>query len=105
MAAALRAITGTAVDSGTGVAQFCAAVDDFCAALLKRLEREEQELFPVARAAISGEAWFAIANQMLAHDAYQQESRGVEMDFRPGRVGFRRRIERAARQAPLPLAH
>jgi hypothetical protein len=74
--------------------------------LLKRIEREEQELFPVARAVISGEAWFAIANQMLAHDAYRQESLGVEMDFRPGRMGFRRRVERAAHPgAPLPVAH
>ena len=31
---------------------------------------------PLARNRISGEAWFAIANQMLAHDAYQNEQRG-----------------------------
>jgi hemerythrin-like domain-containing protein len=106
MAAALRAVSGAALESEARVTPFCAGVDDFCCALLKRIEREEQELFPVARTVISGEAWFAIANQMLAHDTYQQESRGVEMDFRPGRAGFRRRVERAARQgAPLPVAH
>jgi hemerythrin-like domain-containing protein len=105
MAAALRAVGGAFVDTEVRVTQFCAAVDGFCTSLLKRLEREEKELFPVARAVISGEAWFAIANQMLAHDAYQQESRGIEMEFRPGRAGFRR-AERAARKGlPLPLVH
>jgi hemerythrin-like domain-containing protein len=105
MAAALRALGGTFADTEVRVTQFCAAVDGFCSSLLKRLEREEKELFPVARAVISGEAWFAIANQMLAHDAYQQESRGIEMEFRPGRAGFRR-AERAARKGlPLPLVH
>jgi hemerythrin-like domain-containing protein len=105
MAAALR-VAESALDSEQCVARFCGAVDRFCGALLQRLEREELELFPVARAAISGESWFAIANQMLAHDAYQQESRGVELDFRPGRSGLRKRVERTQRQeTPLPLLH
>ncbi|MDN4038487.1 hemerythrin domain-containing protein [Massilia sp. YIM B02443] len=53
-----------------------AAIERCCQLLLERLEREEQELMPLARNRISGEAWFAIANQMLAHDAYQNEQRG-----------------------------
>jgi hemerythrin-like domain-containing protein len=65
----------SAVDSAGKVAQFCDAVAAFTAATLKRLELEEKQLFPVARSVISGEAWFSIANQMLAHDAYVQESR------------------------------
>jgi hemerythrin-like domain-containing protein len=65
----------SAVDSASKVAQFCEAIASFTAATLKRLELEEQKLFPVARSVISGEAWFSIANQMLAHDAYVQESR------------------------------
>jgi hemerythrin-like domain-containing protein len=64
-----------AVDSPAKVRQFCHALDAFCGATLKRLELEEQQLFPVARSVISGEAWFSIANQMLAHDAYVQETR------------------------------
>ena len=64
-----------AVDSPSKVLQFCHALDDFCGATLKRLELEEQQLFPVARSVISGEAWFSIANQMLAHDAYVQETK------------------------------
>jgi hemerythrin-like domain-containing protein len=65
----------TAVDTAGKVAQFCSAIEAFCSATLRRLELEEQKLFPVARSVISGEAWFSIANQMLAHDAYVQESR------------------------------
>jgi hypothetical protein len=64
-----------AVDSAAKVAQFCSVIESFCSATLRRLELEEQQLFPVARSVISGEAWFSIANQMLAHDAYVQESR------------------------------
>ena len=65
----------TAVDSSGKVAQFCDAIESFSMATLKRLELEEKKLCPVARSVISGEAWFSIANQMLAHDAYVQESR------------------------------
>ena len=62
--------------AGEQVAAFCRVIETFCRALLTRIEREEQELFPLARVAVPGEAWFALANQMLAHDAYLQEQRG-----------------------------
>jgi hypothetical protein len=81
---------------GEQVAAFCTVVDTFCRALLTRLEREEQELFPLARVAIPGEAWFALANQMLAHDAYVQEQRG-EGPLHPQRQGWRPRREPAHR--------
>jgi hemerythrin-like domain-containing protein len=55
--------------------RFCSAVGDCIAALRSRVEREEHELFPLARAAVGSDAWFAIANQMLAHDAYAREQR------------------------------
>jgi hemerythrin-like domain-containing protein len=51
-------------------------VERCVAALRCRLEREEHELFPLARTLVRGEAWFAIANQMLAHDALARERRG-----------------------------
>ena len=57
------------------VRQFCRSVNAFCDAMLARLEREEHELFSLARTMISGEDWFAVANQMLAHDAYRKETR------------------------------
>lgn len=66
-----------AVDTAGKVAQFCAAVEAFCSATLRRLELEEKKLFPVARSVISGEAWFSIANQLLADEAYVQESRPI----------------------------
>jgi hemerythrin-like domain-containing protein len=56
-------------------AAFCNAVEHCLAALRQRLEREEHELFPLARGMVGGDAWFAVANQMLAHDAYAQERR------------------------------
>ncbi|TDY36542.1 hypothetical protein [Janthinobacterium sp. 75] len=55
--------------------QLCAAIDAFCTALLQRLEKEERELFALARKVIVGEAWFAIAYQFLAHDAQVREAR------------------------------
>ena len=67
---------GAAIDHSESQAeQLCAAIDAFCAALLQRLEKEERELFALARKVIVGEAWFAIAYQFLAHDARAQEAR------------------------------
>ena len=67
---------GAAIDhSELQAEQLCAAIDAFCAALLQRLEKEERELFVLARKVIVGEAWFAIAYQFLAHDARAQEAR------------------------------
>lgn len=57
------------------VSAVCEAIDSFCTALLQRLEKEEQELFAIARSAICGEAWFAIANKLLAHDEEVAEAR------------------------------
>jgi hemerythrin-like domain-containing protein len=106
MAAALDCAAEGALDTEARVSRFCVAVDDFCTALLTRLEREEQELFSVARDVISGEAWFAIANQLLAHDAYQLENRPGQTAWRVRRSALRNRIERGQREgAPLSLAH
>jgi hypothetical protein len=64
------------IDDEKGVDAFCTAVERFCTALALRFDREERELFPIAHACIAGDAWFAVANQMLAHDAYRAEHRG-----------------------------
>lgn len=61
---------------------FGAAVERCCKLLLERLEREERELFPLARVHVPSEVWFAIANQMLVQDAWQNENRG----YPPGQV-------------------
>lgn len=63
------------IDTQAAIRQFCKAIETFCDAMLARLDREEHELFSLARTMISGEAWFDVANQMLAHDAYRQERR------------------------------
>jgi len=57
------------------VAQVCEGIETVCAALLQRLEREELELFALARRVMCGEAWFAIANQFMLHDARADEAR------------------------------
>lgn len=62
---------------GVGRDAFQEAVERCVGALRCRLEREEHELFPLARSLVRGEAWFAIANQMLAHDALARERRGA----------------------------
>lgn len=55
------------------VSEVCESIDTFCSALLKRLEKEEQELFALARNAIAGETWFSIANQLMMHDKHLDE--------------------------------
>lgn len=73
---AVQQRAGAALDtSEQQVEQLCAAIDAFCASLLERLEKEERELFALARKVIVGEAWFAIAYQFLAHDARARETR------------------------------
>jgi hemerythrin-like domain-containing protein len=105
MAVAQRAVDSASLDSQQRVEEFCGAALQFCRALLERLEREERELFSAASSLISGEAWFAIANQMLAHDAYQQESRGAERAPRRGSI-YQPRPQRVQRQGPpLSFAH
>ncbi|MEN3278498.1 MAG: hypothetical protein V7631_4288 [Massilia sp.] len=90
------------VDNEEQVDAFCLAVERFCSALTLRFEREERELFPIARAAIAVDAWFAVAHQMLAHDAYVEEHRG-----RPAPPASRAaRAEHAHRKGPpVSFAH
>jgi len=56
-------------------ADVCVAIERCCDAMLRRLDKEEQELFAVARSVIGGEVWFSIANQFLLHDARVAEAR------------------------------
>lgn len=86
----LHSLNGAAMASVTCVRQYafaaldssgqqadllCAAIDSFCAALTARLEKEERELFALARKVIAGDAWFAIAHQLLAQDARARDGR------------------------------
>ena len=71
---ARQAAQAAAVEGDPGC---LAALERCCELLLERLEREDLELLPLALTLIPGEAWFTIANQMLAHDAHQNENRGA----------------------------
>lgn len=74
----LQAELDSAVEySEQQVAEVCESIETFCSVLLQRLEKEEKELFTIARATIGGEAWFDIANKFLAHDAQVVEARRV----------------------------
>ncbi len=81
---------------------FGAAVERCCSLLLERLEREERELFPLARTHVPSETWFAIANQMLANDALQNELRGYPAG--PVRAGAARRNS-VRQSAPATIPH
>ena len=102
---------GAAIDhSELQAGQLCAAIDAFCAALLQRLEKEERELFALARKVIVGEAWFAIAYQFLAHDARAQEARRGKAQVLPfvlpaagGAATAADAAESAPRVPPQPL--
>jgi hypothetical protein len=89
-------LSASAIDTPAKVAQFCGAIDAYTTATLQRLALEDRFLFPLARAVISGETWFSIANQMLAHDAYLQDSRAG----RPGPASRDDVPDLLPRQAP-----
>ena len=57
------------------VEKICSSIDACCNTLLARLEKEESELFAMARSVICGESWFSIANQFLRHDEKEVETR------------------------------
>jgi len=46
----------------------CRTIDLYCQNLLKRLDKEEQELLPLAQKVISSEEWFEIGSKFLAQD-------------------------------------
>jgi hemerythrin-like domain-containing protein len=50
-----------------------AAIELYCDTLLKKLEKEERELFSMARREISHGEWFSIAEKFLSHDAEKSE--------------------------------
>lgn len=65
------------------VSQTCERIETFCTSLLQRLEKEEQELFAIARRVIGGEAWFSLANQLMMHDKHLEESRRAPAAIAP----------------------
>jgi hypothetical protein len=68
-----------AIDTEARVREFCNCAVGFCRALLLRLEREDGELFPIARTAISRSAWFTMANQLLLQDVQRRDRAPLAM--------------------------
>ena len=87
---AIRALQDQAevlADAGEGqVQRISDNIEDFCNAMLQKLEKEEHELFAMARNSIAGDAWFSLANQLMLHDKRVEE------------------LKRSAPPAPLPDA-
>lgn len=71
----LDRVRGGAIDSKIAVASFCDTADTFCSALLTRLEREERELFSIARAVLPVATWFDIAHEMIAAESKSGKAR------------------------------
>jgi len=63
----------------------CKTVDLYCQNLLKRLDKEEQELLPLAQKVISSDEWFEIGTKFLAQDDDDAASR-PELRPRQGRL-------------------
>lgn len=66
MNAILDRVRAVPVETPAEVETFCASADSFCSALLARLEREERDLFAIARTVLTVESWFDIAHAMIA---------------------------------------
>lgn len=54
------------------VIDVCRSMDLYCANLLTRLAKEEDELFPLVRKLFSVDEWFALAEKFLAEEAATQ---------------------------------
>ncbi|WP_373990360.1 hypothetical protein [Duganella sp. BuS-21] len=61
----------------------CKTIDLYCNNLLKRLDKEEQELLPLAQRVISSDEWFEIGSKFLAQDDDDAASRP---ELRPSRA-------------------
>jgi hypothetical protein len=96
--AARMAAQAAAADGDPGC---LGALEECCELLLERLEREERELLPLARTLISGDHWFTIANQMLAHDTVQNEHRDAGRGVVRGIAGPEVSVRKSAVSPPV----
>jgi hypothetical protein len=83
----LESLNGACADL-LGVVEQCRAARqvDSEAKVLQFCQVEEKQLFPLARSVITGEAWFSIANRMLASDAHKQEAKAAKPPGSPAAV-------------------
>ncbi len=55
------------------VKKVCSAMESYCHHLLKRLEKEEDELLPLLKSLLPTEQWFDIAAKFLSEDAKRKQ--------------------------------
>ncbi|MGV8891691.1 MAG: hypothetical protein ACOH2K_01810 [Burkholderiaceae bacterium] len=70
----LRSIRGKLVQAleqgGLRVLELCEAVELYCTTVLKKVDKEENALLPMASRILTAEDWFQIARQLLSHNAH-----------------------------------
>lgn len=54
---------------GLRLVEFQEAVELYCSTVLKKIDKEENELFTMASRLLTAEDWFQVAKQLLSHDA------------------------------------
>lgn len=60
---------------GVRIGDICNSMELYCSQLLKRLAREEEELFALARRLFSVDEWFALAAKFLSEEQQSRASR------------------------------
>ncbi len=68
--------------SNVDIEELCSAMDAYCQNLLQRLEKEEEELFPIAQRVISSEGWFTLASQFISHNEEIHADRSDAPDWK-----------------------
>lgn len=58
--------------------KLCSSMEMYCHNLLKRLAKEEEELFPIVRGLLPIEEWFHIASKFLSDDAKAKRSAALK---------------------------
>jgi hemerythrin-like domain-containing protein len=65
------------------IRELCGAMECYCETLLERLEREQNELFPIAQRVISYEGWFRLASQFISHNEEIHRHNAIRAQQRP----------------------
>lgn len=80
----LREQLGRAFEDGViQVNEVCSSMEIYCNKLQKRLAKEEDELFPLARRLFSIDEWFSIAANFLSDDARERKQYSASPPLTP----------------------
>lgn len=83
-----------------GAEEILALMEQYCQNYFKRLEKEEMELFPIARRLLSNDDWFCIAVECMSDG-----SRNAEMSDTDADTDTDTDIDVAEYQVGVPAAH